>query len=92
MLKRIIDIFALRNAVARSVTPEASVEAYRTTSPWDTFGSILRLSDVSAKIDVVEETVGKGASTHAVYSLSGQRIVQPGRGIYIKNGKAFIAK
>ena len=72
--------------------PEASAEAYRTTSPWSTFGSILPLSNFDTKIDAVEETVGRGASAHVVYSLSGQRTVQPDRGIYITNGKVFIAK
>ena len=72
--------------------PEASAEAYRTTSPWSTFGSILPLSDFDTKIDAVEENADRGASAHAVYSLSGQRTVQPGSGIYITNGKVFIAK
>ena len=72
--------------------PEASVGAYSTTSPWSTFGSILPLSNFDTKIDAVEETVGRGASAHVVYSLSGQRTVQPDRGIYITNGKVFIAK
>ena len=72
--------------------PEASVGAYSTTSPWSTFGSILPLSDFDTKIDAVEENADRGASAHAVYSLSGQRTVQPDRGIYITNGKVFIAK
>ena len=77
---------------AKLYVPEASIGAYRTTSPWSTFASILPLSDFDTKIDAVEETADRGASAHAVYSLSGQRTVLPGRGIYITNGKALIAK
>ena len=77
---------------AKLYVPEASIGAYRTTSPWSTFGSILPLSDFDTKIDAVEETADRGASAHAVYSLSGQRTVLPGSGIYITNGKVFIAK
>ena len=30
------------------------------------------------------------ASADAIYSLSGQRVLQPMRGIYIKNGRKYI--
>jgi hypothetical protein len=56
--------------------PEASLEAYRTTSPWSGFGTIVGLTD--DEIDAVEDVRAAGEDTEvARYDLQGRRTTAP---------------
>ena len=67
--------------------PEASVETYRSTNPWSTFGKI---NNINTKIEAVTGSANDGDAPRAVYNLSGQRTVQSGKGIYIIGGKKVL--
>ena len=69
--------------------PAGSVEAYRTTSPWSGFGTIVALkADDPTGITKVDKGTGE-----ALFDLQGRKIdkiTQPG--IYIGNGQKILAK
>ena len=67
--------------------PEASVETYRSTNPWSTFGKI---NNINTKIEAVTGSANDGDAPRAVYNLSGQHTVQSGKGIYIIGGKKVL--
>ena len=67
--------------------PEASVETYRSTNPWSTFGKI---NNINTKIEAVTGSANDGDAPRTVYNLSGQRTVQSGKGIYIIGGKKVL--
>ena len=67
--------------------PKASVETYRSTNPWSTFGKI---NNINTKIEAVTGSANDGDAPRAVYNLSGQRTVQSGKGIYIIGGKKVL--
>ena len=68
--------------------PNASVDSYKATAPWSSFGKIVALT--------VEETgIGEVKSENtnvktAVYDLSGRRVQKAQKGIFIQNGKVIV--
>ena len=62
--------------------PEASLETYKTTSPWNEFGTIVALTD--------EETAVKGIKQNAD-GLPDGKYMKNGKFIIIKEGKKYDA-
>ena len=50
--------------------PEASLNSYKTTSPWSGFGTILAIKSSGIETN----TVGTSATVDAIYNLEGRRI------------------
>ena len=59
--------------------PEASLEAYKTTSPWSGFGTILPITSVGINYN----TANKEVMIDAVYDLDGKRSNGTSRGLNI---------
>ena len=72
--------------------PAGSVEAYRNDAKWAVLYNVKTLDDVPTHIEAVKGHADTGASNSDMYNLGGQRILTPGRGIFIQNGKLQIAK
>ena len=70
--------------------PNASVESYKATAPWSGFGKIVPLTEEETGID---EQKGEniGVKT-AVYDLSGRRVQNAQKGVYIQNGKVVMVR
>ena len=68
--------------------PEGSVAAYTADEGWNLFKKILSLNELPTSIEAVKTDTDNSA----VYNLSGQRMSNSGRGIFIKNGKKLIFK
>ena len=58
---------------------EASLDAYRTTSPWSGFGTILPITSVGINYN----TANKEVTIDAVYDLDGKRSNGTSRGLNI---------
>jgi hypothetical protein len=68
--------------------PDFVLDDYRTTSPWSEFGKFEGITGVSIrgiKADM-------GAEDSPYYSLDGMRVAQPGKGLYIKDGRKVVVK
>ena len=59
--------------------PEASLNSYKTTSPWSGFGTILAIKSSGIETN----TVGTSATMDAIYNLEGKRIGGIKRGMNI---------
>ena len=71
--------------------PSGSLEAYKTTTPWSTFGSIVVLTNED--MDVKQLTNNNGQMT--IYDLSGRKVTDTDNlkgGIYIINGRKVMVK
>ena len=68
--------------------PAASIENYKSTSPWRSFGNIVALTEEETGIDEVK---GENANVKtAVYDISGRRVQKAQKGIFIQNGKVMV--
>ena len=68
--------------------PTSSIENYTVTEPWSNFGKIVALTEEETGI---EELRGENEKQEAnVYDLSGRRMQNAKKGIYIQNGKKVI--
>ena len=84
-----IDIFG--NSPIQKVTlhvPAASIDNYKATEPWRSFGKIVALTDEDTGI----ENIDANAENSVIYDLNGRRVQNAQKGIYIKNGKKVIVK
>ena len=68
--------------------PDASVDSYRATAPWNSFGKIVGLSGEETGIDELKGENGKVKT--ALYDLSGRRVQKGQKGIFIQNGKVMV--
>ncbi len=75
-----------KNAILH--VPAASIENYKATSPWRSFGKIVALTEEETGIDEVKGENGKVKT--AVYDLSGRRVQKGQKGIFIQNGKVMV--
>lgn len=72
--------------------PAGTVNAYKNTAPWSSFGSIVAMEEEDPS---GIERINEGGSTTSyapVYNLSGQRVNRGTKGVYIKNGKKVLVK
>ena len=73
--------------------PAASLETYKTTTPWNEFGTIVALTDDDPKpsgIDKIEASYK--TNKEVFFDLNGVRLSEPRKGINIINGKKIIVK
>ncbi len=68
--------------------PATSIESYKATTPWSSFGKIIALTPEETGIDELKGENGTECS--AVYDLSGRRVQKAQKGIFIQNGKVII--
>ena len=68
--------------------PDASVDSYKATEPWSSFGKIVALTEDETGIDELKGENGKRKT--AVYDLSGRRVQKAQKGIFIQNGKVVV--
>ena len=62
--------------------PASAIDAYKTTSPWSDFGSIVPLTE--DEIDAVDDVQAAGVAAEADrYDLQGHMIAGPQKGINI---------
>ena len=59
--------------------PEASLESYKSTSPWSRFGTILPITAT----DIQNNAAEKSATLDAIYDLDGKRNNGTGHGMKI---------
>ena len=74
--------------------PEASINKYKSTAPWNRFGNIVALlpEDLTNEVKYVLAPKPEN-DTPALYDLSGRRLQQkPSKGIYIEDGKKVLSK
>ena len=68
--------------------PDGSIENYKSTKPWKSFGNIVVLTEEETGIDEVKSE-NSNVKT-AVYDLSGRRVQKAQKGIFIQNGKLMV--
>ena len=70
--------------------PAASVDSYRATAPWSSFGKIVALTPEETGIDELKGE--NGTENSAVYDLSGRRVQKGETGIFIQNSKVVLVR
>ena len=70
--------------------PAASIDSYKATWPWNSFGKIVALTPEETGIDELKDENGKVKS--AVYDLSGRRVQKAQKGVYVQNGKVVMVR
>lgn len=70
--------------------PAESLDSYKKTRPWNSFGNIVALTEQETGINPVSITADN--STAIIYNLRGERLNAPQKGINIINGKKIIVK
>ena len=68
--------------------PASVLNTYKTTAPWNSFGTIVALTEKEMSI----EQLTSDKSLLIIYELSGRRVEKAEKGIYIINGKKTIVK
>ena len=68
--------------------PNASIDSYKATAPWSSFGKIVALTEDETGIDELKGE--KGTENSALYDLSGRRVQKGQKGIFIQNGKVMV--
>ena len=68
--------------------PASAKADYSATSPWNQFGRIEAIGETAIR-DVRLE---KGVNDAPYYNLHGVRVIQPRKGIFIKNGKKILRR
>ncbi|MEE0984763.1 MAG: leucine-rich repeat domain-containing protein [Bacteroidaceae bacterium] len=68
--------------------PDASVDSYKATAPWSSFGKIVALIPEETGIDELKGENGKVKT--ALYDLSGRRVQKGQKGVFIQNGKVMV--
>jgi hypothetical protein len=68
--------------------PDGSIDSYKATAPWSSFGKIVALTPEETCIDELKSE--NGTENSAVYDLSGRRVQNGEKGVLIQNGKLVI--
>ena len=68
--------------------PADAIEAYRTTAPWSSFGTIVALT--ATPVERISNKIEDDLTTY--YDLQGRKVMNPTKGIYLKNGKKVLVK
>ena len=80
-------------STATLYVPAESIDAYKSTSPWSIFGTILPITPTAVESLTADEISGKDRTDAAIYDLYGRRLNEkPSRGFYIQGGRKFFAK
>ena len=68
--------------------PDASIDRYKVTAPWRSFGKIVALTEDETGIDELKGENGKVKTV--LYDLSGRRVQKGQKGVFIQNGKVMV--
>ena len=68
--------------------PAASIDSYKASAPWSSFGKIVALTPEETGIDELKGENGKVKS--AIFDLSGRRVQKAQKGIFIRDGKVVV--
>ena len=69
-----------------------SVNAYKSTSPWSSFGTILPITPTAVESLIADEVSDEAGYT-AIYDFQGRRLHEkPAHGFYIQGGKKYFVK
>ena len=68
--------------------PAASIDSYKARDPWRDFGKIVALTPEESGIDELKGENGKVKT--ALYDLSGRRVQEGQKGVFIQNGKVMV--
>ena len=68
--------------------PAASIDSYKATEPWSSFGKIVALTEYATGIDELKGENGKVKTE--IFDLSGRRVQKGQKGIFIQNGKVMV--
>ena len=68
--------------------PAASIDSYKATEPWSSFGKIVAFTEYETGIDELKGE--NGTEKSAAYDLSGRRVQKAQKGIFIQNGKVMV--
>ena len=74
--------------------PASSIEDYKATTPWSSFGKIVALTEEETGIEdiAVEDVNVNNAPVYNINGMKMQDVDNLPKGIYIKNGKKFVVK
>ena len=67
---------------------DASIDSYKATAPWSSFGKIVALTEDETGIDELKGE--NGTKNSALYDLSGRRVQKGQKGAFIQNGKVMV--
>ena len=72
--------------------PASAIEQYKATEPWSSFGNIVPITEDD--VDGIEGPTPNPSLVErgAWFDLNGRRVANPGKGLYIKNGKKVAFK
>lgn len=68
--------------------PEASLQKYSSTAPWNEFGQIVALTES----DGIERLTSEANRPATVYDLNGRRVANPRKGIYVIGGRKTVVR
>ena len=68
--------------------PDASIDSYKASAPWSSFGKIVGLTEEETGVDELKGENGKRKTV--VFDLSGRRVQNQQKGILIQNGKVVV--
>ena len=71
--------------------PVGSKDAYAAAVGWKNFTNIVEM-EFTGIDEVVDEVKGENSKVKDVYDLSGRKVTNPTKGIYIVNGKKVLLK
>ena len=71
--------------------PTGSKAAYQAADYWKDFTNIVEM-EFTGIDEVVDEVKGENSKVKDVYDLSGRKVTDPTKGIYIVNGKKVLLK
>lgn len=83
--------YGVPTASAILYVPVGSKDAYAATNGWSEFYNIVEM-EFTGIDEVVDEVKGENSKVKDVYDLSGRKITDPTKGIYIVNGKKVLLK
>ena len=72
--------------------PQISIEAYQATEPWRNFMYIVALTEGDPQPAGIMATGYIENKKDIIFNLNGCRVKQLKRGLFIKNGKKYVAK
>ena len=70
--------------------PDASIDSYKATAPWSSFGKIVALTPEETGIDELKGENGKVKTE--IFDLSGRRVQKGQKGVFIQNGKVMMVR
>ena len=83
--------YGVPTASAILYVPVGSKDAYAAANGWSEFYNIVEM-EFTGIDEVVDEVKGENSKVKDVYDLSGRKVTNPTKGIYIVNGKKVLLK